>query len=508
MQGKGVNSHLPRETTGNTDIAFIVSPANAKSEYMPFYFLYLAGYIEKFGFRSVIIDHHLPEEECIQAILGDVRRLKPRWVGFAAFVTDYEMIVSLATRVKEATGTTIIVGNAQASLCPGDFLYPGSPFDVVIRGEGEITLRELLEQGAKGEPMHATRGIAFFDGTKVMINPSREIMDLKDCGFPAYHQLDMDWYSRPTKYIIRRIPASCAVIYTGRGCPFKCSFCAANTVWDVNDCPPGRSFVRKRPLTDVLRELEILEKQYRFDFFYILDDTFGLNREDLIEFCNAYRESGLSMLWGAETRVNCVLDPGLIRLLAGSGCIQLDFGVETGSPRLLRAIRKGITVDQVAQAFSLCREGGIRTLANIMVNLPGETVEDLALTEQLLDRIRPTTVSIGATQPYPGTELYRTCLKNAIPREDYRKLSRLVPPEEFRMAAHHLSLQDLLYRWQFRFGVYVPVEYGVLKTDRRYWKKILSSGRRLQYILYFLKMILVVPALEYGYMWMKYRLNR
>ncbi|MDO8872374.1 MAG: radical SAM protein [Methanoregula sp.] len=506
---KKITEHESHIDKNVCDISFIVSPTNVNSEYMPFYFLYLAGFLEKEGYKCEIFNESIRDEvDYSKAVIAYLKRTKPRFVGLATFVTDFEQSLSLAEFIKKETGITIIVGNAHPSICPQDFIFLGSPFDIAVMGEGEITLKEILDNGLDRLKLSKIHGISYLDDGKCLTTEKREIMDLKDCGMPAYHKIDTARYAKPTKYIIRRMPASCAVIYTGRGCPFKCGFCAANSVWNANSCPEGQSFVRKRPVEMVIRELEILEKKYGFDFFYIMDDTFGITENDVTEFCEAYRNSGLTMLWAAETRVNssCFKNEHLLELMKNSGCLQLDFGVETGSPKLLKIIRKGITVDQIYKAFALCKKYRIRTFANILLNLPTETKEDILMTDTLLKEINPTFVSVGVTQPYPGTMFFEKYIKKPIGREDYKNLNRLLPSDDYRMAYHSVSLQKLLYYFQFKFGVYTPFEISVLKSDRRYWKKIVCSPRRFQYVYSFFRMMIAAPFVEYLQMYRNKRM--
>ncbi|MBI4060215.1 MAG: B12-binding domain-containing radical SAM protein [Elusimicrobia bacterium] len=474
---------------GSIDVLFAVSPSNARSVYMPFYFLYLAGYVEKYGITCEIANPHFhTEKENRDAILEEIARLKPRWVGLASFCTDYAVVSDLAFAIKKRfPAVKIVVGNAQPSVNPADFLYEGGPFDIVVRGEGELTLRDIIETDKAGKDVTRITGIAYLENGKVVQSPTRELMDLKDCGQPAYHKIDVSWYAHVNKYLLRRIPTSCGVIFTGRGCPFECGFCAANAVWQANSSDATRApKARWRPLEHVMAELHDFEKVHRFDFFYILDDVFGLTEDEIRAFCAAYKKSGLKMLWGAETRVNCVRNLEILKVMKDAGCIQLDFGIESGSPKMLKIVNKGITVDQTYRAFELCKKAGIRTFANILLNLPEESEEDLELTHRLLEKVNPTYVSVGVTQPYPGTEFYHRYAKN-IPKEDYSKLSRILPPEEFRLAAHKLNLQTLMVDWMWRYRIDTFFERGLLTAPWIYWRKIVSSSKRLAYLRYFLR---------------------
>ncbi len=475
------------------DIVFVVSPTNAQSVYMPFYFLYLAGFLEKHGFSAEILNpHHKAAEDNVAEILDWIVAKKPKFVGLAAFVTDFDAVTELAARIKKVSSATIIAGNAHPSITPEDFLFEHSPFDIVVRGEGENTVKHLLEAYQKDADNGSIPGIAYWSGGTVKITRNRELMGLAECGMPAYHKIDMGWYRRPTKYLIRRLATVGAVIYTGRGCPFNCSFCASNSVWQANDATSTVPRVRKRPLRQVIDELRILQNTYKFDFFYILDDTFGIRETDISDFCRAYRDSGLKMLWAAETRVNCIKNDDIVKLLKDSGCIQLDFGVESGSPRLLKLINKATVVEQTRLAFELCRRHGLRTFANILLNLPTENEEDLALTEKLLAEIKPTYTSIGVTQPYPGTDIYKALGKPLL-KQDYAKLSRLFPAEEYRLCGHKLALEKLLFSWLLKYGIVSIFERSLFSADRKYWKMLFSSEHRPAYVYYLLKDILLTP---------------
>jgi len=485
------------------DLMLIGSPVNALDKWMPFYYLYLAGYLEKYNFKiSIVIPHFKTIKENNDYVIKEVIKQKPKHIGFSCFVTDYDIVLDLAQKVRQVSNATILAGNAQPSVCPEDFLYEGSPFDIVCRGEGEVTVKEILSSNKDTKTLSNIDGISFFDknlvgsdGIKgsVVINKNRTLMNMIDCGMPAYHLIDVDWYAVPTKYVIRRVAAVAAVIYTGRGCPYKCNFCASNVVWNTNSKGgKGATFVRWRPLDVVMEELALLQNKYGFDFFYILDDTFGISEEQTIAFCKAYKASGLKMLWAAETRVSCIKNPKIVKLLRETGCIQLDFGVESGSPRLLKTIQKLTTLEETHRAFKLCKEFGMRTFANIMLNMQGETEEDLELTKKMLADIKPTIVSIGGTQPYPGTALYKS-LGYKLDKKDYHLLDRIYPDERFRLAAHKLDLKELIYSWYLKYGIYTFFEKSFFNVGFDYMKRVITSKHRFRYLFYAMRVLFGTP---------------
>ena len=488
------------------DILFVVSPSNARSMFMPFNFLYLSSYLEKHNFRTDIVDcHNKGLKANLDSIIHEIKEKNPRYIGLAAFVTDYNRLTELAKTIKKYSTAKILVGSAQASIAPRDFLYQGSPFDIVVRGEGELTLRQFLSEYDESQDNSHIKGIGYLQDGMVKINADRELMDLTECTMPAYEKLDMAWYARTSKFYIRYLPTSCAVIYIGRGCPFRCGFCAANAVWSTNVITQQNHIFRKRPLPVVIKELEILQNKYNFDFFYIMDDTFGVRENDVYDFCEAYRKSGLKMPWAANARSDCMRKKEIVKALREAGCIQLDFGVETGSPDLLKVIKKDITVEETIRAFSLCRANGIRTFANILLNLPGETESDLILTHRLLKKIKPTYVSVSVTQPYPGTEFHDKYLATPITKQEYDKLDRLNPPERTRIATHKLNLAKLELAWQLRYGACGPIDWNIFKTDSRYWKRIIRSNRRWSYLAYFITQIFIrafLRRIKYTYIYL------
>jgi len=485
------------------DIMFVVSPANAHSIHMPFYYLYLSGYLDKHGIISEILDpHENTIEENITIIIEQIKKRRPRFVGLASFVTDYHVVKSLAELIKKHSDATVVVGNAHPSVCPQDFIYDNSPFDIVVLGEGELTLKQVIEEYNANMDNSNINGICYKEEGIFKKNAKREFMDMSNCGFPAYHKLNMKWYSRPTKWYIRNLATtSCAGIYTGRGCPFNCGFCASNVVWQAND-KSNAAVIRRRPVEAVIEELSILRHQYHFDFFYIHDDTFGIKENDIFEFCEAYQKSGLKMLWGTESRVNCIQKKEVVTTLKAAGCVQLDFGVETGSPKLLKIANKGINVEQTITAFELCKAQGIRTFANILLNLPEENTEDLTLSHSLIVRIKPTYVSVGVTQPYPGTDF---CVKyfKPIAAEDYNLFNCVDPEEKYRMAEHQIDLAQLLLSWQLRYNAFSFLEKALFMSDFKYWKLILSSMQKWSFAVYCLKDQILMPLRRLKY-WLLY----
>nr|HPQ41195.1 radical SAM protein [bacterium] len=189
-------------------------------------------------------------------------------------------------------------------------------------------------------------------------------------------------------------------IITSRGCPFGCIFCSSHTLF-------GRC-VRRRSVANVMAEIRLLMDRYGVDGIWFLDDTLLENPAWLESLCHAMKETGLP--WGCQAHVRRA-DETLFRMMRDAGCLQLEFGVESGSPRILRRLRKGSSPDDVRRAFAICRRVGMRALANFMIGIPDETEADAEMSFQLAREIRPDHVVVTFTTPLPGSSLFTESLE-------------------------------------------------------------------------------------------------
>ncbi len=477
---------MPAELT-----VLVASPCWANFPIVPHALLDLAASLRQAGIPVSIVDPKLPPytvfsgkrmQRVLEEIVPEVARRSPAWVGLPCYTTDYWHIRELAGRIKESTGARIVVGGPHPTLRPEEFFYPGSPFDAVVIGEGDETLVELVTADAAGRPWEEIRGIAFRSGDRLVRTPSRPpVEDLGTLPRPAYDLLDMEHYLRPTGATIRTLVVSGVQVYTSRGCPFRCTFCAARMIQEAQGLPPA---IRHRPVGQIIDTLRWLRETFRMESFYLADDTFAVPPARAVEFCRQYRASGLGMPWAAQTRVN-LLDDSLARELVGAGCVQLDFGIESGSDAALARMKKGITVADTRRAVALCRRHRMRVFANIMFNTPGETEEDVRLTLALMRQMRADHTSVLLTVPLPGAGIYEERFgPGGLSPEEYRIFSRpglynrIVDPR-FRLADHHLDLGRLYILVNLRY--YLRNNLRFLSLRGWYRRMFLASRRKGAY---------------------------
>ncbi len=331
-----------------------------------------------------------------EARLGEVLSAwRPRAVGISASTAVLKHALDLAVRTKEADpGTTVVLGGVHATLFPGEVLREGG-IDLAVHGEGEQTAVELLAAVARSEPLHSIAGIAFRDGSGPRVNGKRPpIPNLDDLPLPAYDLLPMGLYSTPFS-----ATGPVTSMVTSRGCPYPCTFCDAFVVH-------GRTYRAHSP-ERVVTEIRHLVDEFGIREVLFKDSEFTLDRRRVEGFCDIMTRGGPRVTWTCSARVNCVDGP-LLRKMAAAGCRVIQFGVESADPAVLDALKKGITLEKVREAFRSTRAAGIETVANLMVGSPGETWGSIEATRRFIREIRPDHLNVQVLVPYPGTELHRT----------------------------------------------------------------------------------------------------
>jgi len=246
-------------------------------------------------------------------------------------------------------------------------------------------------------------GIAYKkNGSIEFTKPRSPPQNLDKLPFPAYHLVDMNKYIKRS-FAIRGLWLKCGWVVTSRGCPGRCIFCATTLMH-------GRK-VRFRDPTKVIDEIEYLKNRYDIEGFYVLDDTFTLNKQRVLKFCDELKKRELNLKWACQARAN-TFDLEIGKAIKNAGCVQVEFGVESGSDKVLSTLKKNITVEQTKRVFEICKMLGLRTMANVMIGNPNEFLEDIEKTKKLVKQLNADHTSFFFTTPYPGTELYNMAVKN------------------------------------------------------------------------------------------------
>ena len=355
---------------------------------------YIASYLEKNGISVKILDaqaEQLPPQEIVRHVLES----PARFIGITATTvlvhTAYEIAAALKTALPE---TTIILGGVHPTILPEEsLLQPG--VDVVIRGEGEQTLLELVQ----GKALETIEGISFrSDGTIIHNKERMLIADLDSLPFPAYHLLPIKKYY-PAAGAYRRLPA--ISILTTRGCPGRCTFC-----YQIF----GRR-LRARSGRNVADEVKLLKERYGIREICFYDDTFTAIRHNVLDFCRIAIEEKLDITWSCFARVDFINEEVLYAMKA-AGCHQIMFGFEAASPEILNAIQKKTNIEKASEAVRMTKKIGIAIRAAFMIGSPQETVQTMQDTLAWAIQMNPDIVIFNITTPYPGTQMFAWAKEN------------------------------------------------------------------------------------------------
>jgi anaerobic magnesium-protoporphyrin IX monomethyl ester cyclase len=279
---------------------------------------------------------------------------------------------------------TVVVGGPHATPLGPRLLDHHRSIDLVCVGESDRTFLEIADRLAKGEPLRGIAGTVYRDGARIVTAPERpKVADLDDLASP-HHYFDTH------------------ILMTSRGCPWACTFCGAETSW-------GRGF-RANSIEYVLDAMESVQKRLPVKMIQIKDDTFTTNKKRVLELCKRMRERKLGFFWSCDTRVDLLSDE-LLREMRLAGCQRLSLGVESGSQRILDAIDKKITPDEILASTELAKKYGIKVRYYMMLGNRGETRETFAETLAFLERAAPHEYVFSCLSVYPGTRDFADAVK-------------------------------------------------------------------------------------------------
>ncbi len=332
----------------------------------------------------------------------------PQAIGFSCYTTDVVGVKIITNMVRKSLpDVPVILGGPHVSALPIKVLEFIKSADYAIFGEGEDTLLEVLDFLSKGQPpIEQILGVSYRKGSQIIQNAARELKQ------------DIDSFSFPNRMLgHRRDYKFDDLITTSRGCPYKCIFCTSGQTW--------QNKVRFRSVENVIQEISYLKKYFNTQRMTLIDDTFTLNKKRVLTLCKEIINNGLNDIdYSATSRVN-TLDEEMLEMLIAAGFKTLRFGIESGSSRILKLIKKSINIDKAIDVLDLCNKHGIDSMTYFMVGHPTETRPDVDMSIDLFERLNPTRGYVMMSTPFPGTLLYKYARQQnkSINLQDYYKFS-------------------------------------------------------------------------------------
>lgn len=294
------------------------------------------------------------------------------------------------TAKKLLPDTSIVFGGPGATFLWRHLMDNFPEIDFLIRGEGEQTFLELVESLQNHTPPENIKGLVYRSSGRAVCNPGREfIQDIDTLPNPARH------------FTFQHVVSS-------RGCPYNCTFCGSPAFW--------KRRVRFHSPEYFVDQLEFMHRK-GISHFFVSDDTFTLKEKRVIEICRQIIDRGLNITWVAISRVNCITDD-ILYWMRRAGCVQISFGVESGSRKIRALYNKQIKDRDIEQAFSRCTSYGILPRAYFIYGAPGENRKTIQASIDLMDRIKPLSAIFYILDLFPGTALYNTWRKAAKATDD------------------------------------------------------------------------------------------
>jgi len=376
------------------------------SDLIPIGLEYIAASIENVVEDVYIVDMEL-EQNSFKYFL---ELFRPDLVGITMSATDHDEGLRLAKIAKENDVTTVM-GGYHPTLAP-DELLSHPQVDMVVRGEGEHTTKELVQ---KGYP-NGVLGVSYKEDGKVIYNEDRPaIKDLDSLPFPARHL-------RRHKYNgMNRKGREADVICTSRGCWGRCSFC----------CEPvmNRSHQRFRSPENVMKELLEIVSFHNGKPLQILvvDPNFMGDPERIDRLCDSLQEHKLDIKFSVMTRVDSIaIHPQLIKKMCDNGFLDYELGIESPKLKDLKNTRKGITLEMQRKAVKILRANGANVSGTFVIGLPGQTEEQIKQFPVYAKEIGLMNAAFGIATPFPGTEFYNSLdKKDLIVERDWTKYDEM-----------------------------------------------------------------------------------
>ena len=275
--------------------------------------------------------------------------------------------------------TTIVLGGCCAHAAVKDIMERFPFIDFAFQGEADFTFPEFLRRSSKPESWPRIDGLAYRINGSIHDPPPPRVSDLDVLPQPAYDLIDVAVYHN---YV---------GLLTSRGCPFSCTYCEGSAV---------KRKVATHSMDRVFAEIKHLQTRYSISSIGLVDDTFTALRDRAVRFCRQHLAEGWDFQWGALSRVDG-MDESLMRLLSQAQCKRVYFGVESGSDKILHAVRKGVTRAQICEVVPLAKKHFPEVCASFMWGIPFEELEDLEETLLLAAYLEPSTSGCSCTCGHP-----------------------------------------------------------------------------------------------------------
>lgn len=399
-----------------------VNPPQTASKYKfmgviapPLGIAYMAEVLQENNIDVEILDASA-EDMDFKDVEKELLKRKPDLVALTALTPTIGRALETAQVVKETLPDAIVVMGGYHPTFNFIETLEDENVDIVIRGEGEYIMLNLVQALENQSSLHDVKGIVFEDknSKEIVVNPEAPlIQDLDELPFPALNLLPMK------KYRLLDMDTHMTTMITTRGCPMQCSFCSSAAMH-------GKK-IRERSVENIVDEIEYLKTNYDIDTIAFMDDTFTLKKRKVMAICDEILKRNIEIMWGCTSRVD-TLDEKLLKKMKEAGCITIFIGVESADQQQLDNMCKNTTIAKIENAFKIAHKLKIRTIASVALGMPGDTKEIMNKTVKFVHKLKPNYAIYSLATPYPGTRFYKEAFeKNLIKIKDWSKYTLITP---------------------------------------------------------------------------------
>jgi anaerobic magnesium-protoporphyrin IX monomethyl ester cyclase len=458
-------------------VLLVIPPKAAKNVFHivpPLGLGYLSASLKKHKIKVELVD-------CVKDHLNHdlfserVAKISPDIVGYQVFTSDVRSVSEAIERVKAIDPNIVnVVGGYHPSAAPEMTMerhFPRADFGFV--GQAEIEFAKFVKYLETGQGrFEDIGGLLWRRNEKIAINPQHFHHNLDELGMPDWDLINPLEYQKTLSTIMVKATPFAPMIAT-RGCPYRCTFCSG---YKIN----GRK-VRSRSAKNLLAEMDYLHNIYGIREFQMLDDNFTWNRDFVIELCDLLISGKRNYYFSFPNGIRLdTLDRELCLKMKAAGCYSICVGIESGSDRILKMIKKHLTVSEIKEKIKVIREVGLPVTGTFILGFPGETREDMRKTEQLLMSTDLFAAHIFMFHPFPGTEAFDQLVESG--KLDDKFLG---------YEADHSSLADCVYSpegisMQELRRIHRRLNRAFYLRPKRIWK-ILLTLKSPRVLFYFLK---------------------